>query len=74
MFNKSNKLIQSFLKEISPRDKEIFTTIKLKEEKNTKQLSRKYNVSGERIRQIAEEKYKEIKRYLKNNLEIRTTR
>ncbi len=72
--NKSNKLIQSFLKEISPRDKEIFTTIKLKEEKNTKQLSRKYNVSGERIRQIAEEKYKEIKRYLKNNLEIRTTR
>tara|TARA_A100001015_G_scaffold287311_1_gene356956 strand:+ start:1382 stop:2269 length:888 start_codon:yes stop_codon:yes gene_type:complete len=72
--HKSKKIIQKFLKKTPLRDKEIFTSIKLEESKNTKELAKKYKISSERVRQIAEEKFEEIKRYLKNNLENQTTR
>ena len=72
--HKSKKMIQKFLTKTPLREKEIFTSLKLEESKNTKDLAKKYKISSERVRQIAEEKFKEIKKYLKNNLENQTSR
>tara|TARA_B100000945_G_C20412906_1_gene613571 strand:- start:1717 stop:2574 length:858 start_codon:yes stop_codon:yes gene_type:complete len=63
------KIKNNILGTFSPRDKEIVTQVKLLENKNIIQLAKKYNLSSERVRQIAENKFLFIINKIKKNLE-----
>ena len=68
--NKKLKLITlDFLKKLSKRDCEIFNEVKLKESENVKlkDLSIKFNISSERVRQISEKIFKDYEILLKKN-------
>lgn len=60
-----NKILGTF----SIRDKEIVTQVKLLENKSISQLAKKYNLSSERVRQIAEEKFLLMVNKMKKNLD-----
>ncbi len=68
-----NKKLKSitldFLKKLSKRDCEIFNEVKLKESENVKlkDLSIKFNISSERVRQISEKIFKDYEILLKKN-------
>ena len=68
-----NKKLKSitldFLKKLSKRDCEIFNEIKLKDSENVKlkDLSIKFNISPERVRQISEKIFKDYEILLKKN-------
>ena len=51
------------------RDREIVSQIKFSEKRNINQLAKKHNLSSERVRQIAENKYLIIVNKIKKNLE-----
>ena len=54
---------------INLRDREIVSQIKFLEKRNINQLAKKHNLSSERVRQIAEDKYVLIVNKIKKNLE-----
>tara|TARA_B100001559_G_C16382420_1_gene567226 strand:+ start:79 stop:939 length:861 start_codon:yes stop_codon:yes gene_type:complete len=58
------------MKTFSLRDREIVREVKFQDKKDIPQLAKKHNLSPERIRQIAEEKYIFIVNKLKKNLEF----
>ena len=64
------KLKNNILGTFSTRDKEIVTQLKLLENKSTVQLAKKYNLSSERVRQIAEDKFLFLADKIKKNLEF----
>tara|TARA_A100001011_G_scaffold238711_1_gene246697 strand:- start:28 stop:984 length:957 start_codon:yes stop_codon:yes gene_type:complete len=57
------KIIKSYLKPLSEKEKEIFIEIKLKDSERLtlKDLGKKYNISSERVRQISEKLFKDFK-------------
>ena len=61
-----NKILETF----STRDKEIVTQVKFLENKSISQLAKKYNLSSERVRQIAEDKFFIMVNKIKKNLEF----
>ena len=61
-----NKILETF----STRDKEIVTQVKFLENKSITQLAKKYNLSSERVRQIAEDKFFIMVNKIKKNLEF----
>ena len=66
--NKKLKLITlDFSNKLSKRDGEIFNEIKIKDsqDKKPKDLSKKFNISPERVRQISEKIFKEYEILLK---------
>ena len=73
-----NKIKTNFLNNISSREKEILNHTKFKELNNFKeltlgQLGKKFNISSERVRQIAETQFNEFSKIIiknKKNLEI----
>lgn len=66
--NKKELLIQGAIKTLNDREREILYSRRLIENPLTlKELSEKYNVSGERIRQIEESALKKIKGFIINN-------
>tara|TARA_B100000963_G_scaffold278489_1_gene246875 strand:+ start:3457 stop:4419 length:963 start_codon:yes stop_codon:yes gene_type:complete len=78
VIKKFNDLKKDFLKTLSFRDKEILLNTKLKDLSPSKELSlvelsKKFNISSERVRQISEKKFSELKKILiknKKDLEI----
>ena len=78
VITKFYEIKSNFLKNLSARDKEILTHTKFKDMNNFKELTlkklgKKYNLSPERIRQIAEIKFLEFKKIIiknKKNLEL----
>ena len=70
LISKQRKLINEVLNNVSHRDREIFYSIKLNENNNYKELSSKYSISYERVRQISEKIFELVKNYIKKNLEI----
>lgn len=67
---KQHKFLAESLKLLDNREKDILTERRLKETPLTlKELSKKYNISGERIRQIEENAIKKIKNYLTKQCE-----
>ena len=55
---------------LDDREKDIIYNRKLKDSPLTlKELSDKYNISGERIRQIEENALKKMKKYIIDNME-----
>lgn len=66
--NKRKILLQNAINTLNDREKEIFICRKLTENPLTlKDLSKKYNISGERIRQIEEGALKKIKDFIINS-------
>ena len=66
--NKKELLIQGAIKTLNDREREILYSRRLIENPLTlKELSEKYNVSGERIRQIEESALKKIKGFIINS-------
>ena len=63
------KLKNDILRTFSIRDKEIVTQVKLLENKSINQLAKKYDLSSERVRQIAERKFLYMVNKIKENLE-----
>ena len=63
------KLKNNILGTFSIRDKEIVTQVKLLENKSINQLAKKYDLSSERVRQIAERKFLYMVNKIKENLE-----
>ena len=66
------KIKLNFLNSISTRDKEIINHTKFKELNNLKeltlsQLGKKFNISSERVRQIAEAQFNEFQKIIKKN-------
>ena len=66
------KIKLNFLNSISTRDKEIINHTKFKELNNLKeltlsQLGKKFNISSERVRQIAETQFNEFQKIIKKN-------
>ena len=70
LIEKVKKIKNEFIKTFSKRDYDIVSSLKFLENKNISQLSKIYNLSGERVRQIAEGKYKLIQEEIKKNLEF----
>ena len=71
LISKIKKIKDEYTKTFSARDKDIVCSLKFLENKNISQLSKIYNLSGERVRQIAENKYKLIQEEIKKNLEFK---
>lgn len=69
LLKKINKIKKEFLNTLSLRDRNILSSIKFEENKSIPDLSKKYGLSYERIRQISIDKYKELVNKLKKNLE-----
>ena len=72
LVEKFNKIKIDFLNNISLRDKEILNQTKFKEFNNLKeltlnQLGKKFDISSERVRQIAETQFDEFKKIIKKN-------
>lgn len=73
-----NKIINDFLKNLPLREKEILNCTKLSEfgsneEVKLNKIGKKFNISAERVRQIAEKNFEELKKILiknKKHLEI----
>ena len=66
--NKKQLLIQNAIKMLNDREKDILYNRRLIENPLTlKELSEKYQISGERIRQIEEGALKKIKDFITNN-------
>ena len=69
---KFKKLKDQFLKTLPPREKEILNCTKLSELDDNEELSlsklgKKYNISSERVRQISEKRFAELKKiFIKN--------
>ena len=66
------KIKLNFLNSISARDKEIINHTKFKELNNLKeltlsQLGKKFNISSERVRQIAEAQFNDFQKIIKKN-------
>lgn len=68
---KIKKLQKNLINKLSDRERDILINIKFLEKNNISNLSAKYNLSNERIRQIAEEKFKFIQSQIKKNLELK---
>ena len=67
-----NKLRKNFFNSLSARDKEILYNTKFLEFNNIKELKlkdlgKKFNLSSERVRQIAEKKFLEFKKIIIQN-------
>lgn len=66
--NIKNRLLNEALLILNERERDIFVQRKLSQQEVTlKDLSQKYGISGERIRQIEEASFLKIKNYLINN-------
>ena len=67
---KSKNLMKEAMSLLDDREKDIIYNRKLKDSPLTlKELSDKYNISGERIRQIEENALKKMKKYIIDNME-----
>lgn len=67
---KSKNLMKKAMSLLDDREKDIIYNRKLKDSPLTlKELSDKYNISGERIRQIEENALKKMKKYIIDNME-----
>ena len=69
---KFKKIKNRFLKTLPPREKEILNCTKLSELDDNEELSlsklgKKYNISSERVRQISEKRFAELKKILIKN-------
>ena len=62
--NKFKELTQAFLKNIPARDREILERTKIKEDASFIKLSKKFNISAERVRQIAESNFEKFKLFI----------
>ena len=69
LLEKIKKIKNKFISSLSSRDEDIVSSLKCSENKSISQLSKIYNLSGERVRQISEEKYKLIQNIIKKDLE-----
>ena len=66
--NKKQKLISNAINLLNDREREILYNRRLKDNPLTlKELSQKYNISGERVRQIEDGAIKKIKEFVINN-------
>ena len=69
---KFNKIKNNFLETLPPREKEILNCTKLSELGSNEELSltklgKKFNISSERVRQISEKSFAELKKILIKN-------
>ena len=62
--NKFKELTQTFLKNLPARDKEVLERTKIKKDSSFIKLSKKFNISPERVRQIAESNYEKFKLFI----------
>jgi len=69
LIKKVKNIKNTFLNNLSLRDKDIVSSLKFSENKTILELSAQYKLSGERVRQISEEKYKLIQKIIKKDLE-----
>ena len=70
--NKENAIKDQFLKTLPPREKEILNCTKFSELGSNKEFSlavlgKKFNISPERVRQISEKSFAELKKILIKN-------
>jgi len=73
VINKFGILKQTFLKGLQKREREILDRVKLKEEASLTELSKKFKISAERTRQIAEKTFEEFRLFIfkyKKDLEL----
>ena len=70
MTQKIKELKNNILNTFDSRDREIVSQIKFLEKRNITQLAKRHNLSSERVRQIAEDKYFLIVKEIKKNLEF----
>lgn len=62
--NKFKELTQIFLKDLPLREKEILERTKIKQDASFIALSKKFNISAERVRQIAESNFEKFKLFI----------
>ena len=62
--NKFKELTQTFLKNLPARDREILERTKIKQDSSFFKLSKKFNISAERVRQIAESNFEKFKLFI----------
>ena len=63
-YNKFKGLTQTFLKNLPSRESEILERTKIKEDTSFIKLSKKFNISAERVRQIAESNFEKFKLFI----------
>ena len=64
VYNKLKKLTQTFLKNLPSREREILERTRIKEDSSFIELSKKFNISAERVRQIAESNFEKFKLFI----------
>ena len=67
VYNKLKKLTQVFLNNLPEREKEILERAKIKEDSSFVKLSKKFKISPERVRQIAENNFEKLKLFIKKH-------
>ena len=63
-YNKFKELTQTFLKNLPSREREILERTRIKEDSSFIELSKKFNISAERVRQIAESNFEKFKLFI----------